>query len=91
MWNVAKSIANYEKHQVSFEEASTVFTDENGLDWEDIEHSEKEERRKRLGRSMSKNIILVVYTLRRFKNGKETIRIISARPASRKERKSYFG
>jgi predicted DNA binding CopG/RHH family protein len=42
---------------------------------------------KRLGRSIGKNIILVVYTLRRFKNGKETIRIISARPAVAKNAK----
>jgi uncharacterized DUF497 family protein len=90
-WDTQKSIINFGKHKVSFEEATTVFIDENGLDWEDLEHSQSEIRRKRLGNSAVNNILLVVYTIRRFKNGKETIRIISARFASRKERKTYFG
>jgi uncharacterized DUF497 family protein len=89
-WDIAKAITNFEKHNVSFEEAATVFADENGLDWEDLTHSDVEPRRKRLGLSLNENILIVVYTNRRLKNGKETIRIISARLASKKERKAYL-
>jgi uncharacterized DUF497 family protein len=89
-WDIAKAITNFEKHNVSFEEAATVFADENSLDWEDQAHSDTEPRRKRLGLSLNENILIVVYTNRRLKNGKETIRIISARLASKKERKAYF-
>ena len=89
-WDTQKAIDNFEKHQVPFEEAATVFADERALDWEDLAHSRYERRFKRLGKSMGGQILIVVYTLRRLKNGKETIRIISARKASRKERKAYI-
>ncbi len=90
-WDTQKAISNYEKHEVPFEEASTVFADPEGLDWEDSDHSQREPRIKRLGLSIQSRLLLVVYTTRRLKNGKETIRIISARKASRKERKAYEG
>lgn len=88
-WDTKKALSNYEKHRVSFEEAATVFADSDALDWEDLTHSEQEMRHKRLGRSIEGKILLVVYTIRRAKNGKETIHIISARSASRKERQAY--
>jgi uncharacterized DUF497 family protein len=90
-WDAAKAITNFEKHGISFEEAATVFSDPEGLDWEDLEHSTRESRYKRLGRSIARRILIVVYTTRRLKDGKETIRIISARHASRKERQAYSG
>jgi uncharacterized protein len=88
-WDARKALKNYQKHGVPFEEASTVFSDSEALDWEDFEHAESEPRWKRLGLSLEGRILLVVYTLRRLKNGTETIRIISARQASRKERETY--
>ena len=88
-WDTAKAITNFEKHGVSFEEAASVFADPDGLDWEDVEHSEGESRRKRLARSAAGRIVLLVYTVRRSKDGKEAIRIISARQSSHKERKAY--
>ena len=88
-WDPQKAIVNFEKHGVSFEEAATVFADANGLDWEDFAHSAGEPRYKRLGMSIGSDILIVVYTVRRSRDGKETIRIISARRASRKERKAY--
>ena len=88
-WDVAKAIVNFEKHGVSFEEAATVFGDANGLDWDDLAHSSQERRFKRLGQSVSKRILLVVYTVRGVGYEKETFRIISARPASRRERQAY--
>jgi hypothetical protein len=68
-----------------------IFADPEALDWEDVRHSEREDRRKRLGLSIAGRVLVVVYTSRRLKNGTETIRIISARQASRKERKAYSG
>jgi uncharacterized DUF497 family protein len=73
---------------VSFEEAATAFLDPDGLDGEDLEHSELEARRLQLAKSHSNRVLLIAYTLRR-KNDEETTRIISARRASRKERKTY--
>lgn len=90
-WDANKALQNLEKHRVSFEEAATVFLDPEGLDFDDLEHTTEEQRYKRLGFSINKRIILVVYTIRELADGKETIRIISARQASRKERKAYAG
>jgi len=90
-WDIRKAISNYEKHGVSFEEVATVFADIQGLHFDDILHSTSERRFKQLGRSAAGRILLVVYTLRRQNNGTETVRIISARQASRKERAAYAG
>ena len=90
-WDARKALKNYEKHGVPFEEAATIFSDPDALDWEDFQHRQTEGRWKRLGRSSEGRFLLVVYTLRRLANGTETIRIISARQASRKERKAYAG
>ena len=90
-WDTRKAQENIRNHGVSFEEASTVFADPDGLDWEDFEHADAEHRWKRLGMSSEGRILLVVYTLRRLKNGTETVRVISAREASRKERQAYAG
>jgi hypothetical protein len=88
-WDAGKALSNLKKHGVSFEEASTVFSDPQGLDFDDIEHSNSEPRSVRLGFSISGRILFVIYTIRRLKNGKETTRIISARQATRKERQVY--
>jgi uncharacterized protein len=90
-WDATKAIANLEKHKISFEEAATVFSDADGLYWQDLEHSAREPRYKSLGQSIGRRILIVVYTIRRLKDGKETIRIISAKQASRKERTAYSG
>lgn len=90
-WDANKAIINFEKHGVAFEEAATVFADPDALVWEDLKHSATEQRWKRIGESITGRILLVVYTTRRYRNGKETIRLISARQASRKERKAYAG
>ena len=90
-WDAAKALHNLRKHGVSFEEAATVFADPEALDWADTVHSGDEQRSKRLGKSVLGRILLVVYTIRRMKDGKETIRIISARQATRNERKIFAG
>jgi uncharacterized DUF497 family protein len=90
-WDVRKAQLNYDKHGVAFEEVATVFADPAGLDWDDLVHSREERRHKRLGRSGAGRILLVVYTVRRKPHDQETIRIISACQASRKERQAYAG
>jgi uncharacterized DUF497 family protein len=84
----AKAAANHAKHGISFEEAATVFADPEALDGVDIRHSDHEARRLRLGTATTGSVLVVAYTLRREDDG-ESIRIISARRASRKERNAY--
>ena len=90
-WDTRKALTNYEKHGVPFEEAATIYSDPAGLDWEDFQHGQTERRWKRLGQSSQGRVLLAIYTLRRLPDGTEKIRIISARQASRKERKAYAG
>jgi uncharacterized protein len=82
---------NLEKYGVSFEEAATVFSGPDALEWEDLEHSHHENRFKRLGISFKGRVVILVYSCRRMKVGKETLRIITARRASPKEREAYAG
>jgi len=88
-WDTKKALKNYKKHGVPFEEAATIFGDADALDWEDLEQASPERRWKRLGYSLRGRVLVVVYALRRLKDGTETIRIISARRASGKEREAY--
>ena len=90
-WDARKAIRNLAKHGVPFEEAATVFADSDALDFDDVEHSGSELRSIRIGFSSLGRILFVVYTVRRLKNGKETIRIVSARQATRKEREAFAG
>jgi uncharacterized DUF497 family protein len=83
-WDEDKAKVNLKKHRVSFEEASTVFGDPLALTIPDPQHSEEEERFVTLGESHRRRLLVVVSTER----GKR-IRIISARVATRKERKDY--
>ncbi len=83
-----KAEANAEKHGVSFDDAVTVFLDTNALDGPDLQHSTAEQRSLRLGRATDGRVLMVAYTLRRIGDA-ETIRIISARRASRRERAAY--
>ena len=89
VWNQQKAVRNFEKHGISFEEAATAFFDEDSVEFDDEKHSQLESRFKRLGISSKHRILHVVYTVRSIKDEKETIRIISARQASRKERQVY--
>ena len=74
--------------RISFEEAATVFSDPDALDGPDLSHSERESRFLRLGRAATERVLIVAYTIRRREDG-ESIRIISARRASRNEREAY--
>jgi uncharacterized DUF497 family protein len=90
-WDARKATRNLTKPGVSFEEAVSVFADPDALEWEDLEHSHDENRFKRLGISARGRILILVYSYWRTKDGKEILRIITARRASSKERKAYAG
>ena len=87
-WDPRKAQANAEKHGVSFDDAVTVFLDANALDGPDLQHSTAEARFQRLGQAADGRVLMVAYTLRRTGHA-ETIRLISARRASRRERAAY--
>jgi uncharacterized DUF497 family protein len=88
-WDEAKAESNLKKHGVSFEEAKSVFFDEFALQFYDVSHSQLEEDRfLMLGSSNESNVLLVCHCER---NDGKIIRIISARKASRAERKHYIG
>ena len=83
-WDENKAKSNLAKHGVGFEEATTVFGDPQSLTIPDPEHSQTEDRFVIMGSSHRQKLLVVVHTERG-----DSIRIISARRASRKERKSY--
>jgi len=83
-----KAAVNRTKHGVSFEEAVTVFGDPEVLDGPDVRHSERERRSLRLGRAATGRVLMMADTIRRRDDG-ESVRIISARRASRRERTAY--
>ncbi|HEX3988384.1 MAG TPA: BrnT family toxin [Verrucomicrobiae bacterium] len=83
-WDPTKAKTNLAKHDVGFEEATTVFGDPLSLTIPDPDHSEAEERRIVVGASHGGKLLVVVYTERG-----DNIRIISARKAGRRERKQY--
>jgi uncharacterized DUF497 family protein len=87
-WDPRKAEANAAKHGVSFDDAVTVFLDPDALDGPDVQHSAAESRFRRVGRSAGGRVLMVAYTLRRSGDA-ETIRVISARRASRRERAAY--
>lgn len=83
-WDPRKAAANLTKHGVSFEEAATVFGDPLGRILTDPRHSMDEERLVLLGFSGRQRLLAVMFVERR-----ETIRIISSRRATRRERRYY--
>jgi uncharacterized DUF497 family protein len=85
-WDIQKARINQKKHDVSFEEAKTVFYDENARLIHDPDHSNEEERFLILGLSNRFRLLLVVHC---YREDEDTIRIISARKASNNERKQY--
>ena len=83
-WDAAKARLNLTKHSVSFEEASTVFGDRSAITIPDPVHSLAEERFVTIGVSDQGKILVVVATERG-----DSLRLISARPAGKRERKQY--
>lgn len=84
-WNTKKAEANLGKHGVSFEEAATVFGDPLAKIFYDEKHSDEEKREIIIGYSIEGRVLIICFTEREF----DTIRIISARLATPKERRDY--
>ena len=83
-WDKDKADLNLHKHGVSFHEAATVFADPLSITYLDPDHSLVEERYITVGTSQSEQLLIVAHTDRG-----DNIRIISARKATRRERKHY--
>jgi uncharacterized DUF497 family protein len=86
-WDPGKAASNLLKHGVSFEEAISVFDDPHPMVVEDSAHSQIEQRWILIGYSSNRRALSIAYTVRRT-NEIETIRIIAARPASKRERET---
>jgi len=83
-WDSDKAAANAEKHGVTFEEATTAFGDPLSITVHDPEHSEDETRFVLVGQSFTGKLLVVVHSER-----ESGIRVISAREATRRERRDY--
>jgi len=86
-WDDKKNTSNKRKHGVSFEEAQTVFFDENAIEFDDPDHSIQEERFILLGLSQSLKVLVVCHC---YRSQDSKIRIISARKATNKEQDVYI-
>jgi hypothetical protein len=84
VWDTAKATSNLKKHEVGFDEASTIFDDPLFITFVDEEHSLDEERYITVGMSRRSRILLVAHT----EVGEQT-RIISARKATKREQEFY--
>ena len=85
-WDENKNTINRQKHKISFEEAKTVFYDENALLIDDPDHSETEDRFILLGLSREAKLLVVCHC---YRQSDTVIRIISARKATKTETKYY--
>jgi len=87
-WDPNKEAINIKKHGVTFEQAAYVFSDKFALNRFDDDHSNSEDRWVILGKSINETLLLVVHTFRNS-DGEEFVRIISARKATKNEKKVY--
>ncbi len=83
-WNTGNALKNMDKHGISSEEAESVFAQEEILVLKDERHSQSEERWHAFGRSNQDRLLSVTFTVR-----KNLLRVISARPMNKRERKHY--
>jgi uncharacterized DUF497 family protein len=84
-WDKRKAITNLRKHDVSFDEATTVFDDPLAAIFDDEDHSAEEAREIIIGHSVLRRLLVVCYTEHR----EEVIRIFSARVATKREQTDY--
>lgn len=85
-WDENKNTINKRKHHISFEEAQTVFFDDEALVIDDPEHSEREERFIILGMSARAHLLVVCHC---YRQSETVVRIISARKATKNESRQY--
>ena len=85
-WDPDKNTANIAKHGVAFEQAQSAFYDENGMLFDDPDHSADEDRFLLLAATTAGRLLLIVHC---YRDRDEVIRLISARPATARERTTY--
>ena len=85
-WDENKDLINQKKHGISFDDARSVFYDDSAILFDDPDHSEYEDRFLIIGMSNIKGICIVSHC---YRGTDDRIRIISARTATRSERKIY--
>ena len=83
-WDARKALTNQVKHGVSFEEAMTVFSDPLACIFDDPDHSVAESREIIIGLSQNQRLLIVFFT-----EPSNTVRIFSARKATKNERQDY--
>ena len=86
-WDERKNQANKRRHKVSFEDAQTVFLDENAIRFFDPDHSDDEDRFLMLGMSFTLRVLIVSHC---YRQDDSVIRIISARKADKQEQSKYW-
>ena len=86
-WDERKNKTNARKHKVSFDEAQSVFLDENAIRYFDPDHSQDEDRFLMLGMSFSLRVLIVCHC---YRENDSIIRIISARKADKQEQSDYW-
>ena len=86
-WDFKKNSQNRKKHGIEFEDAVSVFMDENAIIYDDIDHADDEERYIILGVDSKSRILVVVHC---YRKSDTVIRIISARTATRNEIADYY-
>lgn len=87
-WDESKNQENKRKHKVSFEEAQTVFLDENAIRFFDPDHSRDEDRFIMLGMGFTLRVLVVCHC---YREDDDVMRIISARKADKREQTDYWG
>jgi hypothetical protein len=85
-WDERKNRENIRKHGVSFDEAQTVFLDENAIRYYDPDHSQDEDRFIMLGLSFKLRVLVVCHC---YRQDETVIRLISARKADQQEARGY--
>ena len=88
-WDPAKAASNLRKHKVDFELAATVFQDPFMQSILDEDHSEFEQRWMTMGRARDGRLLVVSHTDARTEGDKTSVRLISARPATRDEQRQF--
>ncbi|HXA84831.1 MAG TPA: BrnT family toxin [Candidatus Dormibacteraeota bacterium] len=83
-WDVRKAAGNLKKHGIDFRESATVFDDPLLMTFPDPDHSEREQRFLTIGQSLRARVLVIAHT-----EESDTIRIISARHATRREQSFY--
>ncbi len=83
-WDKGNIDKSFKKHNISPNESEEIFLDERLFLQEDLKHSQQERRFIAIGKTISKKLLLTVFTIRNYK-----IRIISVRIADNKERRQY--